>query len=515
MKKTLWLVLVLILVCVLTLSACDNGTNQPQNPNTEQSTNQSLDNNGGSTDTDNTQSPTIDNTECQHTFDNWKITKQATCNEAGELVRTCSKCFNMETVTIEKNEAHTEVIDEAVPATCTKTGLTEGKHCSVCNIVLIAQTTVKTKAHTEVIDKAVPATCVATGKTQGKHCSVCNSILVAQTTVKKASHQYVSGICSICNDNTRDFSGGNGTADRPYLISSFAQLNNIRLYPNAHFLLTSNLTGSGYWTPIDEFKGVLDGDNHKIYNLKVNNTYAAGLFSTNYGTITNLSIVNSSISAIDNQLAYAGAIVANNYGSIINCHNINTTIYAETNHNTWQKHSYAGGIAGRNMDGGVISRCSNTGSIKAEAFGTYSNTAFWSYAGGIAGLNYNSTISDCYSIASSIYADSYTTQECSVVTLYNCSGGIAGANAYFSKIIRTYSHSLYCVYGIAVNNNDSGYYYNGTIKDSYSTLGRLGDSGESRISIADLEKRETFVGFDFENIWIMGTVDGETRPILR
>ena len=42
---------------------------------------------------------------------------------------------------------HTEVIDAAVSATCTTSGLTEGKHCSVCNEVLVAQTVVDALGH--------------------------------------------------------------------------------------------------------------------------------------------------------------------------------------------------------------------------------------------------------------------------------------------------------------------------------------------------------------------------------
>ncbi len=46
-----------------------------------------------------------------------------------------------------KEHEHTVVVDQAVAPTCTETGLTEGKHCSVCNEVIVAQETVDALGH--------------------------------------------------------------------------------------------------------------------------------------------------------------------------------------------------------------------------------------------------------------------------------------------------------------------------------------------------------------------------------
>ncbi len=86
---------------------------------------------------------------------------------------------------------HTEVVDAAVASTCSATGLTEGKHCSVCNKVLVAQEIVEKLPHTEVVDAAVAPKCEETGLTEGKHCSVCNEVLVAQEVVDALGHTEV------------------------------------------------------------------------------------------------------------------------------------------------------------------------------------------------------------------------------------------------------------------------------------------------------------------------------------
>ena len=89
--------------------------------------------------------------------------------------------------------AHTEVVDAAVDATCTATGLTEGKHCSVCGEILVAQQEVALKDHTAEAVAGKDATCTETGLEDGSKCSVCGKVLVEQVEIPALGHDYVAG----------------------------------------------------------------------------------------------------------------------------------------------------------------------------------------------------------------------------------------------------------------------------------------------------------------------------------
>ena len=93
---------------------------------------------------------------------------------------------------------HTEAIDEAVPPTCTQTGLSEGKHCAACGLILVPQQTVPVAPHTEESIPAVAPSCTETGLTEGKKCSVCGEILTPQETVPVLPHTFVDGTCTVC-----------------------------------------------------------------------------------------------------------------------------------------------------------------------------------------------------------------------------------------------------------------------------------------------------------------------------
>lgn len=202
MKKTVWIILTLVFICIFAFSSCDTDDITLDGKDNEQTSDNTLLDGNTTDDKGEASEDSLDTSAvCEHSFGDWKPTKQATCKEEGKQIRICSKCSHTEEETIQKSEIHTPLTDAAVAATCKDTGLTEGSHCSVCDKVLVAQTIVpKTEDHTPVTDAAVPATCKNTGLTEGSHCSVCDKVLVRQIEAPISSnHSFVSNQCSLCN----------------------------------------------------------------------------------------------------------------------------------------------------------------------------------------------------------------------------------------------------------------------------------------------------------------------------
>jgi uncharacterized membrane protein YhaH (DUF805 family) len=243
---------------------------------------------------------------------------------------------------------------------------------------------------------------------------------------------------SLSGSVTDTYSGGDGTQENPYLISSRSDMEALAInvtrghtYKDTCFLLTRDLTGTKdiVTTVIETFSGVFDGGGHSIaVNIDVHGDgeQAGGVFSGTYNaTIKNLNVSGKiSVSSTGRRIhdtgytyssAYAGGIVGYyagyEYAIIINCYN-SAEIIVEA-----KDEAYAGGIAGffkdayeyRGDEDG-IRNCHNSGKISAIG-------GNWTYAGGIAGQFFGGQINDCRN-SGKVSIDG------------GCAGGIVGSCGY-------------------------------------------------------------------------------------
>lgn len=136
-----------------------------------------------------------------HRWGQWKTTKSATCTAQGEETRECKKCGKTE-------ERETKVLghdwDEGkvtTPATCTENGVKTYtcKRCKTTKTETIAKT-----EHTPVVVPAKAATCTETGLTEGKECEVCHATLVEQEVTPALNHDWDNGVVTTPATCTKD-----------------------------------------------------------------------------------------------------------------------------------------------------------------------------------------------------------------------------------------------------------------------------------------------------------------------
>ncbi len=132
----------------------------------------------------------------QHDMSSWKTVKEATCTQAGEEMRYCTRgCCNVDIDNLANNKGyvtravlalgHNYKKIDAVPATCTEAGLTDGSICGDCGTVLTAQKEIPALGHTPaeaVVENEVAASCVEGGTYESVVCcSACGEEISRET----------------------------------------------------------------------------------------------------------------------------------------------------------------------------------------------------------------------------------------------------------------------------------------------------------------------------------------------
>ena len=332
------------------------------------------------------------------------------------------------------------------------------------------------------------------------------------------------------------FSGGSGTSEDPWQISTIEQLNEVRNHLDDHFILLNDLDmsiatgdesgefwndGAG-WEPIGEynypsidepFTGTFDGNGFTISGLFINRpeTDYIGLFgylnfrSSPYQDpeIIDLTLSNVNITGFDRTGALVGSLAANS-GSIINCSSSGSVT----------GNSYTGGLIGigsSDMDN-CYSTCTviglnRVGGLIGDSEG-HINTSYASgsvtgngFLGGLVGYN-NGYLFNCY-------ANGDVTGE------WNYIGGLLGHN-------NTSAGVSYCY--VTGTTTIDGYYsegligYNdGNLISGYFDIGACTGAGfVSRgvgLTTNQMTQEASFTDWDFTDTWSID--EGESYPYLQ
>ena len=370
-----------------------------------------------------------------------------------------------------------------------------------------------------------------------QRCYVCNIL------TDKENHIYDNDSDPTCNTcgyvRILDKGLETVTVPRGYTgIYDYSDLQKINENPSGKYILMQDidLFAEDEIVISREFTGIFNGNGYTISNLKIknnsNSNAVSGLFYHNKGVICNLRINNPELYCITgNASAYAetGVIAAQNSGTIRNCFILNPNIQTFGG-----IHSVSGGIAGVNNSNGKIQYCTVSKQTDCAIVSYGLSDSCKSYSGGICGRN-SGTISSCNNYVKT-YANSENITYGGGIAAYN-SGMVE--NSYSTGFVLWYKKAKTIYYASAVGYNDySGKIENvycnndslcidndkkeipriilvyknfGSIKNCYLeniniagvdiTVGSYGE----KMTSAQMKNKDTYEGFDFDNVWIMGT----------
>ena len=145
-----------------------------------------------------TKDVTLSNPLGEHSWDNGKVTKEATCTEDGEKTYTCTVCNTTKTKVIPATGHQHKEVRNAKKATCTEDGYTGDTYCTDCNTKLESGTVINklghtwdngviTKEATETEEGVKTYTCKTCGETKTEKIPVTSHHWDQGTITKKAT----------------------------------------------------------------------------------------------------------------------------------------------------------------------------------------------------------------------------------------------------------------------------------------------------------------------------------------
>ncbi len=326
------------------------------------------------------------------------------------------------------------------------------------------------------------------------------------------------------------FAGGSGTQEDPYLISNGSELaylaqevnNGNNSYSGVYFKLTNDIylndtsnweswgngiTPQNEWTAIggyrndeDEqydynFNGCFDGDGYAVRGIYINTQeYYQGLFGYigEGSIIANLGVAESYVGGYS---CVGGVVGANRNSTVTNCYNMGSISGEES----------IGGVIGLVNNGGTVTDCYNMGSVSGKS--NVGGMVGWNYSavtncyntgnvsgksnvGGVVGYNFIGTVTDCYNTGS--------------VNGKERIGGVVGTNAYDDATIIS-CYNMGSVNGVVDVGGVVGANGSGTVTNCYylDICCANGDEYGTALTDEQMQASESFISFDFVEVWTM------------